>query len=65
MAAQIESIQKRKADEEKRRLELGRTTQFQLLSFENDYALARLQRLSLVLEKLSLLAQAQRWLAAP
>jgi len=63
MAAQIEVLQKKKADEEKRRLELGRTTQFQLLSFENDYALARLNRLSLVLEKLSLLAQAQWWLA--
>jgi len=64
MAAQIETIQKKKADEERRRLELGRTTQFQLLSFENDYALARLRRLSLVLEKLSLLAQAQWWLAS-
>ncbi|HVZ79936.1 MAG TPA: TolC family protein [bacterium] len=62
MAAQIESIQKDKADQEKTRLELGRTTQFQLLSFENDYSLARLNRLSLVLEKLSYLAQAQWWL---
>jgi len=64
MASQIETIQRKKADEERRRLELGRTTQFQLLSFENDYALARLRRLSLVLEKLSLLAQAQWWLAS-
>jgi outer membrane protein TolC len=63
MAAQIEQIQKNKADQEKTRLELGRTTQFQLLSFENDYSLARLNRLSLVLEKLSYLAQAQWWLA--
>ncbi|HEY5038771.1 MAG TPA: TolC family protein, partial [bacterium] len=63
MAAQIEVIQKQKADEEKKRLELGRTTQFQLLSFENDYALARLNRLSQVVEKLSLLAQAQWWLS--
>ncbi len=62
MAAQIEEIQKNKANQEKTRLELGRTTQFQLLSFENDYALARLSRLSLVLEKLSTLAQAQWWL---
>jgi outer membrane protein TolC len=62
MAAQIEEIQKNKANQEKTRLELGRTTQFQLLSFENDYALARLSRLSLVLEKLSSLAQAQWWL---
>jgi len=63
MAAQIEEIQKNKANQERKRLELGRTTQFQLLSFENDYALARLNRLSLVLEKLSALAQAQWWLA--
>jgi outer membrane protein TolC len=62
MAAQIEEIQKDKADQERKRLELGRTTQFQLLSFENDYSLARLNRLSLVLEKLSYLAQAQWWL---
>ena len=64
MATQIEDIQKNKANEERRRLELGRTTQFQLLSFENDYSLARLNRLSLVLEKLSYLAQAQWWLSA-
>jgi len=63
MSAQIEEIQKNKADQEKTRLELGRTTQFQLLSFENDYSLARLNRLSLVLEKLSYLAQAQWWLS--
>ena len=63
MASQIEVIQKNKADQEKTRLELGRTTQFQLLSFENDYSLARLTRLSLVLEKLSYLAEAQWWLA--
>jgi outer membrane protein TolC len=63
MATQIEVIQKNKADQEKTRLELGRTTQFQLLSFENDYALARLNKLSLILEKLSYLAQAQWWLA--
>lgn len=62
MASQIQDIQKNKADQEKTRLELGRTTQFQLLSFENDYSLARLNRLSLVLEKLTYLAQAQWWL---
>ena len=64
MASQIEVIQKSKADQEKTRLELGRTTQFQLLSFENDYSLARLTRLSLVLEKLSYMAQAQWWLSS-
>lgn len=63
MSTQIEGIQKDKADQEKTRLELGRTTQFQLLSFENDYSLARLNRLSLVFEKLSYLAEAQWWLS--
>lgn len=63
MATQIEDIQKNKADQEKTRLELGRTTQFQLLSFENDYSLARLNRLSLILEKLTYMAQAQWWLS--
>jgi outer membrane protein len=63
MTAQIEDIQRRKADQEKKRLEYGRTTEFQLLSFENDYSAARLNRLSVVLEKLSLLAEAQWWLS--
>lgn len=62
MATEIEDIQKNKADQERQRLEYGRTTEFQLLSFENDYSLARLSRLSIVLEKLSYLAQAQWWL---
>jgi outer membrane protein TolC len=63
MAADIESLQKRNAEEEKRELTLGRATQFQLLSFENQYSLARLGRLSLVAEKLILLAQAQWYMA--
>ncbi|HJT23865.1 MAG TPA: TolC family protein [bacterium] len=63
MAAQIEEIQKNKADQERQRLDYGRTTEFQLLSFENDYNAARLNRLALILEKLSYLAQAQWWLA--
>ena len=63
MAAEIESLQKRNADEEKNQLALGRTTQFQLLSIENEYSLSRLSRLSLVAEKLGLLAQAQWWLS--
>jgi outer membrane protein TolC len=61
MAADIEEIQKKKADQEKKRLEYGRTTEFQLLSFENDYNAARLNRLSVILEKLSILAQAEWW----
>lgn len=63
MAADIESLQKQNADAEKNQLALGRTTQFQLLSIENQYSLARLSRLSLVAEKLGLLAQAQWWLS--
>ena len=63
MTAQIESIQQDKADQEKKRLELGRTTEFQLLSFENDYNDARLNHLAVIVEKLSILAQAQWWLA--
>lgn len=63
MTAQIEDIQRTKADEEKKRLEYGRTTEFQLLSFENDYNTARLNHLSVIFEKLSILAQAQWWLA--
>ncbi len=50
MTTQIEDIQRDKADQERKRLEFGRTTEFQLLSFENDYNTARLNRLSVVLE---------------
>ena len=64
MAADIESLQQQNADAEKNQLALGRTTQFQLLSIENQYSMARLSRLSLVAEKLGLLAQAQWWLSA-
>ena len=64
MATEIEALQKQSADEEKSQLNLGRTTQFQLLSIENQYSLARLSRLSVIAEKLELLAQAQWWLTA-
>jgi outer membrane protein TolC len=63
MTAEIEEIQKNKADQERVRLEYGRTTEFQLLSFENDYNSARLNHLSVIQEKLSLLAKAQWWLS--
>jgi len=63
MTAQIEAIQKDKADQEKQRLEYGRTTEYQLLLFENDYNAARLDHLSVILEKVNLLAKAQWWLA--
>ncbi len=64
MAAEIESLQKRNAEEQKSQLELGRSTQFQLIQIENGYSLARLRRLNLVAEKLGLLAEAQWWLSA-
>lgn len=63
MTTEIEEIQKNKADQERKRLEFGRTTEFQLLSFENDYNAARLNRLAVIAEKLNLLAQAQWWLS--
>jgi outer membrane protein TolC len=63
MATDLVALQKQNADAEKTQLDLGRTTQFQLLSIENQYSLSRLSRLGLVAEKLGLLAQAQWWLS--
>ncbi len=63
MSTQIEDIQRNKAEQERKRLEFGRTTEFQLLSFENDYNTARLTRLGIVVEKLTLLAEGQWWLS--
>jgi outer membrane protein len=63
MATEIEEIQKNKADQERKRLEYGRTTEFQLLSFENDYNAAQINRLAIISEKLSVLAQAEWWLS--
>jgi outer membrane protein TolC len=63
MATDLVALQKQNADAEKTQLDLGRTTQFQLLSIENQYSLSRLSRLALVAEKLGLLAQAQWWLS--
>jgi len=63
MATEIESIQQKKADQEKKRLEYGRTTEFQLLSYENDYNAAELNKLAIISEKLSVLAQAEWWLS--
>ncbi len=63
MATEIESIQKNKANQERKRLEYGRTTEFQLLSYENDYNAAQLSRMAIISEKLSVLAQAEWWLS--
>ncbi len=63
MAVEIESLRKRNALDEKEKLAQGRTTQFQFLSLENGYSLSRLRRLSLIAEKLGLLAKAQWYMA--
>ncbi len=63
MAGEIEKLQRDKADSERVRLREGRTTQFQMQSFENEYEAARLNRLQLVLENLTLAAQADLYLA--
>jgi hypothetical protein len=47
---QLEEIQKRKADAERTRLTNGRSTTFQVLSFEQDYIAAKSQRISSELE---------------
>ncbi len=63
MSTRIEKLQKRNAEEQKEELAQGRTTQYQLLSCENDYSLSRLDRIRLIQEKLTLLAEAQWWLS--
>jgi outer membrane protein TolC len=45
----LENIQKLKLDEERKKLNQGRSTTFQVLSFEQDYNNARAQRLSVEL----------------
>ena len=47
LAQQLESLQKEKADREKVRYQDGRTTNFQVLRFEDDYNLSRVQTLQL------------------
>jgi len=62
MMGEIVRIQRDKAEMERTRLSEGRTTQFQLQSFENDYSDARLQYLGLLLEKLSVWAEGENFL---
>ena len=64
LALDIEKIQKEKVEEERRQLNLGRTTQFQVQSYETDYALSRLQRLSVTAQKLSIWAEGELVLSA-
>ncbi len=58
LATQLEALQFEKADREKKRYQAGRTTNFQVLRFEDDYAQARVQSLSLNAAALVLAAQA-------
>jgi outer membrane protein TolC len=64
MMAAIVRIQKEKAEMERTRLNEGRTTQFQLQAFETDYSESRLQYLGLLMEKLSVWAEGERFLSA-
>ena len=54
---ELESIQKKKADAERQKLNKGRSTTFQVLNFEQDYLNARSQRVTLELKARQFLAQ--------
>ena len=47
LAQELEALQREKADREKVRYQDGRTTNFQVLRFEDDYNLSRIQTLQL------------------
>ncbi len=53
----VESVQREKFENERQRLQRGRTTTFQALTFEQDYAQAQLLRLRTQSEVLQVLAQ--------
>jgi outer membrane protein TolC len=59
LARQLETLQKEKADREKERYEDGRTTNFQVLRFQDDYNLSRVQTLQLTAQAKELEAQAR------
>ncbi len=63
LAREIALLQKEKAERENEMLRLGRTTQFQVLSYENDYLMSSLNRVAVAAEKLGVWAQAQWFLA--
>ncbi len=63
MVTEIETIQKQKVIKEREQLGLGRSTQFQMQTYETDYAMSRLQRQAVLLEKLALWAEGE-WLMA-
>ena len=57
MAFSIEAAQKEKFEYEKKRLGAGRTTTYQVLSFEQDFSQAQYDRASIALTVLALAAQ--------
>jgi multidrug efflux system outer membrane protein len=59
VADRLEKLQKAKADREKERFKLGRTTHFQVLRFEEDFSQAKLQRLNLLAEANLIAAQSK------
>ena len=59
LATELEKLQGEKADREKARYRDGRTTNFQVLRFEDDYSLARVQILQLLANARVLEAQAR------
>ena len=59
LARELEGLQKEKAEREKTRYEDGRTTNFQVLRFEDDYNLSRVQTLQLTAQAVGLDAQAR------
>jgi outer membrane protein TolC len=56
-ATTLERLQKEKAEREKVRFRNGRTTNFQVLQFDDDYAQSQLQRLRLLAEAWTVLMQ--------
>jgi len=58
LASELEAIQKEKAEREKKRYQEGRTTNFQVLRFDEDYAQARIGTLRLTAQAAVLAAQA-------
>jgi outer membrane protein TolC len=64
LVTEIEKIQKSKAETERRQLSLGRSTQFQVQSYETEYALSRLQCLGVAAQKLSVWAEGEWMLSA-
>jgi outer membrane protein TolC len=58
LARELEDIQKEKAEREKKRYQDGRTTNFQVLRFDEDYAQARISTLRLAAQAAILMAQA-------